>query len=130
MGIPGAVTAAARPRLEPFYDTLRARVAEQVDATIAELRIWVLREHGVSVSHAAMCQALARLGPTLKKTLRAAEQDHPDIAEARDAWTALQPKRIHPAKAPAGPRLFIRALICWPSWQSLSGRRFGGWRCG
>ena len=36
-----------RPRLEPFYDVLRARVAEQADATIAELRAWVLREHGV-----------------------------------------------------------------------------------
>jgi transposase len=29
---------------------------------------------------------------TEKKRLRAAEQDRPDIAEARDAWAALQPK--------------------------------------
>jgi len=41
-----------RPRLEPFYDAPRARVAEQADETIAELRAWVPREHGVSVSHA------------------------------------------------------------------------------
>lgn len=80
------------PRLAPHYDALRARVAEQADATIAELRAWVAREHGVSVSHPVMWHTLARLGLTLKKSLRAAKQDRPDIAEARQAWAALQPK--------------------------------------
>ena len=60
-----------RPRLEPLYDALRARVAEQADATIAELRGWMLREHGVSVSHAVMWETLARLGLTLKKSASA-----------------------------------------------------------
>ncbi|MBN8926428.1 MAG: helix-turn-helix transcriptional regulator [Rhodospirillales bacterium] len=54
-----------RPRLEPFYDVLRARVAEKADATITELRAWMLREHNVSVSHAVMWKALAQLGLTL-----------------------------------------------------------------
>ena len=56
------------PRLRPLYDAIRARVAEQADATIAELRAWVAREHGVSVSHPVMWQTLARLGLTLKKS--------------------------------------------------------------
>jgi hypothetical protein len=30
-----------RPRLEPFYYVLQARVGEQADATIAELRAWM-----------------------------------------------------------------------------------------
>jgi transposase len=57
------------PRLAPLYDALRARVAEQADATIAELRAWVRREHGIAVSHPVMWKTLARLGLTLKKTL-------------------------------------------------------------
>jgi hypothetical protein len=50
-----------RPRLEPFYDVLRARVAEKAGTTIAELRAWMLCEHGVSVSHAVMWKTLAHL---------------------------------------------------------------------
>jgi transposase len=57
------------PRLAPLYDALRARVAEQADATIGELRTWVGREHGIAVSHPVMWSTLARLGLTLKKTV-------------------------------------------------------------
>jgi len=69
----GEITAGAQcnhiaPRLAPLYDALRARVAEQADATIAELRAWVAREHRVSVSHPVMWHTLARLGLTLKKS--------------------------------------------------------------
>jgi transposase len=56
------------PRLAPLNDALRARVAEQADATIAELRAWVAREHGITVSHPVMWKTLVRLGLTLKKT--------------------------------------------------------------
>ena len=57
------------PRLAPLYGILRARVAEQADATIAELRAWVAREHGIVVSHPVMWKTLAQLGLTLKKTV-------------------------------------------------------------
>jgi len=56
------------PRLAALHGVLRARVAEQADATIAELRAWVAREHGVVVSHPVMWTALVRLGLSLKKT--------------------------------------------------------------
>ena len=65
---PGPQHNHVRPRLEPFYDVLRARVAEKADATIAELRAWMTQEHGVSVSHAVMWETLGRLGLTLKKS--------------------------------------------------------------
>ena len=65
---PGPQHNHVRPRLEPFYDVLRARVAAQADATIAELRSWMTREHEVAVSHAAMWGTLGRLGLTLKKS--------------------------------------------------------------
>jgi transposase len=65
---PGAQHNHVRPRLEPYYDVLRARVAEQSDATIAELRTWMKQEHGVTVSHPVMWKTLGRLGLTLKKS--------------------------------------------------------------
>lgn len=36
-------------------------------------------------------RALAGLGLTLKKSVRAAGQDHPDIAAARATWREMQP---------------------------------------
>jgi transposase len=56
------------PRLAPLYGALRERVAEQQDATVAELRAWVKVKHGIAVSHPVMWQTLAILGLTLKKT--------------------------------------------------------------
>jgi transposase len=69
----GATTAGPQhnhvpPRLAPIYTALRGRVAEQADATIAELRIWAAHEHGIAVSHPVMWKTLAHLGLTLKKT--------------------------------------------------------------
>jgi hypothetical protein len=37
-----------------LYEALRMRVAEQADATIAELRASVVHAHGVAVSHPAI----------------------------------------------------------------------------
>jgi transposase len=55
-------------RLAALADALRARVASGSDATLAELRAWVLAEHGVRVSQPVMWKTLARLGLALKKT--------------------------------------------------------------
>ena len=55
-------------RLTPLNDALRERVAERADATIAELRTWAAREHGITVSHPVMWKTLVQLGLTLKKT--------------------------------------------------------------
>src|ERR1700744_1416795 len=64
---PGPQHNHVRPRLEPYYDVLRARVAEQTDATIAELRAWMSRQHGVAVSHPVMWETFRRLNLTVKK---------------------------------------------------------------
>jgi hypothetical protein len=58
-------------------------VAPHSDPTIAELRAWLLADHGVSVSHGSAWSASDRLNLTPKKQLRAAHQDRPDAAEAR-----------------------------------------------
>jgi transposase len=58
-----------RPRLlAPHEAALRARVDEADDATLAELRVWLSKERGVSVSPGTVWAAVARLGLTLKKS--------------------------------------------------------------
>ncbi len=56
------------PRLlTDLHDTILARVETQADATLAELREWLRREHRVSVSMGLMWNTLRRLDLTLKK---------------------------------------------------------------
>lgn len=69
----------------------RARLAELVaadaDATLAELR----ERLGVKCALSAIWTALDQLHITFKKkTLQAAEQDRPDVAERRAAWRVTQ----------------------------------------
>lgn len=56
------------PRLAAHEDALRARVASHPDATITELRAWLLADHGVCVSHGSVWSALDRLNLTHKRT--------------------------------------------------------------
>ncbi len=51
--------------LEPL---IVCEVERRPSATLAELRAWLLAEHGISLSTGAMWQALRRLGLTLKKS--------------------------------------------------------------
>ncbi len=77
-----------RPRLEPFYDALRA-CCRAGRRDLAELRAWLLRERGVSVSHAVMWETLIRLWADAEKS-----------ASARPSRTAP----ISPRRAMPGPR--------------------------
>lgn len=54
-------------KLDGHHDDIRARVAAVPDATIAELRGWMLSSQGIVVSHAVMWETLHRLGLSLKK---------------------------------------------------------------
>jgi transposase len=94
---PGPQHNHVRPRLEPFYDVLRARVAAQTDATIAELRTWMAEQHGVTVSHPVMWETLGRLGLTLKKS-----------ASARPSRTGRTSLRRVPRESPNNPGLRVR----------------------
>jgi hypothetical protein len=59
--------------------------------TLDELRAWILAELGIAVSVATVWKTLRRLELTPKKSLIAAEQARPDIAAARERWSALKP---------------------------------------
>lgn len=54
-------------KLAAYHEAIRHRVSAQPDATLDELRAWMLASHGVSVSQGGMWNALDRLGLTLKK---------------------------------------------------------------
>jgi transposase len=55
-------------RLAPFMDALRAQIKASPDATLNELRCWLLETQKVSVSYPVMWKVVARLGLTLKKS--------------------------------------------------------------
>jgi transposase len=60
--------AGARPKLEAYEDALRCHVAEFSDATLEEIRAWLLSEHGVKVSVGCLWKTLKRLKLSLKKS--------------------------------------------------------------
>src|SRR5438309_8527140 len=82
-----------RPRkLTPAQEAaVAAQIATHPDITLAALQAWLAGEHAVRLSNGAMWSAVARLGLSFKKTLRAAEQDRPDVAARRRIWRAAQP---------------------------------------
>ena len=56
------------PKIVAHLPALTERVAAQPDATLTELRGWLLAECGISVGLVTVWRALKRLGVTLKKS--------------------------------------------------------------
>ncbi len=54
-------------KLAPLHEAIRAEVATRPDATLSELRGWLIETHKVSVSTARLHGTLAKLDLTLKK---------------------------------------------------------------
>jgi transposase len=77
-------------------DWLLARLAEKPDLTLRAL-LKELADRGLVVSYYALWHFLRHEGMTLKKSLRAAEQDRPDVAFRRERWKARQ-AAVDPAR--------------------------------
>jgi transposase len=60
--------AGPRPKLQGYEDGLRRHVAEFSDATLEEIRAWLISEHGVKVSVGCLWKTLRRLKLSLKKS--------------------------------------------------------------
>jgi transposase len=56
------------PKLAPLYAAIRAYVAERGDATIEELRVWLLATHQVAASVGLIWHTLKLLDLSLKKS--------------------------------------------------------------
>ena len=77
--------------LAAHEELVRELVAEQSDITLAELRA-VLATENVTVGQSSISRFLHHLNLRFKKSLRAAEQDRPDVAAARKALQKRQPR--------------------------------------
>ena len=74
---------------------LTARVEQQPDSTLDELRAWSASELGLTISVGALWSTLRRLKLTLKKkSLVASEQERPDVQEDRANFFAQQLKDV------------------------------------
>jgi transposase len=91
----GSVAPAPRGR-KPFAlaehgGLVRKLIAEQPDAALDELT-YEIESRGIRASRSAVNRVLKACGLTLKKkSLRAAEQERPDVAAAREVWRERQP---------------------------------------
>lgn len=56
------------PKLAPHDDALRQRIADEPDATLEEIRAWLLATHDVKVSVGCLWNRLRHLGLPLKKS--------------------------------------------------------------
>ena len=56
------------PKLAPYDEALVLRIAETPDATLAEVRAWLLAAHAVKVSVGCLWNRLRHLGSPLKKS--------------------------------------------------------------
>ena len=77
-------------------DWVLARIAEKPDLTLRAL-LRELADRGLVVSYYALWHFLQHEGVTFKKSLRASEQDRPDVARRRERWKARQ-ARIDPRR--------------------------------
>jgi transposase len=109
------------PKLNGLHPALLEQVSSRPDATIAELRAWLLETHKVSASTGLMNKTLAALGLTFKrKSVHAAEQSREDVAKARTQWREQQPN-LTPSKL---------VFIDETSVKTSMTRRYGRAKCG
>ena len=74
-------------RIEAHSDFILARIEEQPDLTIMELREKIRERHGLDFGYGTVWRFLARHNITRKKkTGHASEQEREDVAAAREAW--------------------------------------------
>lgn len=79
-----------RSRVAEMEPRIRAWIGAQVDMTLAEL-CERLAEHGVTIKTTTLWHQLNKWNLTLKKTLRASEQEREDVKTERIAWKETQP---------------------------------------
>jgi len=96
-GSPAARPMGGKPyALAGERDWLLKRLAEKPDITLRAL-VAELGERGIVVSYYAVWHFFEHEGISFKKSLRASEQDRPDVARRRSQWRKYQ-GRIDPAR--------------------------------
>jgi transposase len=73
-------------KLDPAEAFLLAFVERTPDVTMPELATALLAEKGIVAAPQSLSRWLIKKGFSFKKTLRASEQDRPELAKARAEW--------------------------------------------
>jgi transposase len=82
----------SRSPLKKHEEWLLGLVRQEPDLTLEEIQRRLLAEHQHKAGIGSVWRFFDRHGISFKKSLRAAEQDRPDVAAARTAWAENQPK--------------------------------------
>ena len=82
----------SRSPLRKHEEWLLGLVKQEPDLTLEEIQRRLLAEHQHKAGLGSVWRFFDRHGISFKKSLRAAEQDRPDVAAARTAWAENQPK--------------------------------------
>jgi transposase len=82
----------SRSPLKRHEDWLLGLVRQEPDLTLEEIQRRLLAEHQHKAGIGSVWRFFDRHAISFKKSLRAAEQDRPDVAAARTAWAENQPK--------------------------------------
>jgi transposase len=76
--------------LKPHRTWLLELRRQESDLTLDAIADRLLRTHGVKADKSMLSRSFAAEGISLKKTVRASEQDRPDVAERRESWRRAQ----------------------------------------
>ena len=88
---PAKIGGYRRPLLEKHANDLRALVASQPGITLREIKAALAARDIIVKALSTIADMLHRLGLShKKKSLRAAEQDRPDVARHRSRWRVWQ----------------------------------------
>jgi transposase len=82
----------SRSPLKKHEDWLLELVRQEPDPTLEEIQRRLLDERQQKAGLGSVWRFFDRHGISFKKSVRAAEQDRPDVAAARTAWAENQPK--------------------------------------
>jgi hypothetical protein len=80
-----------RSRLVEHRAAVLELVAQQPDLTLQEIRGALAAASGITVGLSSLCRFLGPRRSRSKKSLHAAEQDRPEVAEARRVFIGRQP---------------------------------------
>ena len=113
-----------RSVLKPHRNWLLELRRKENDLTLDAITERLLRTHGVEADKSMLSRFFAAEGSASKKTVRASEQDRPDVAERRDAWRSVQ-------KGLDGRLIFLdetwttTAMTRRYAWADVGARAFG-----
>jgi transposase len=87
-----SVKGQSRSPLKKHEEWLLELVRREPDLTLEEIQRRLLNERQQKAGIGSIWRFFDRHGISFKKSVRAAEQDRPDVAAARTAWTEDQAK--------------------------------------